>query len=139
GPFTWTFQPTTQSFTGNFAGTPWCGARTGQVLPANCGFSGNWNIRLLGGNHTMSLTQTGSSVAGSYNNGIATGTVSCAVSFASGFMVLTGNYNVSCGTGSLKFFVPSNYASDRFQGNWNTSNEWCGFRGGAPVPSPCLK
>jgi hypothetical protein len=141
GTIEWTFDPLKGTITGTWnRSVLWCGARVGQALPANCGYTGAWNIRLNGGTRTMNLTQTGTLVTGTFFNGANTGTLSGSVSFSGGFAVLIGNWAVaSFGTnGPLRFFM-NDFAGNSFQGNYNSSNEWCGWRGSAQQPSPCLK
>jgi hypothetical protein len=141
GTIAWTFNPGNGTFTGNWnSSVLWCGARVGNALPANCGFSGAWSIRLNGGTRTMNMTQTGTSVTGTYFNGTNNGTISGNISYTGGFVVLNGTWTVpSAGTSGPMHFFYNDFPSNSFQGNFNTSSEWCGFRNGAPQPSPCLK
>jgi hypothetical protein len=50
---------------------------------------------------------------------------------------LTGTWTRNASSGAFKFFMTTN--GQQFQGNWNSTNEWCGYRGGAIAPVPCLK
>jgi hypothetical protein len=138
GTIQWTLSG--QTFTGTWDGSElWCGGRAGSALPANCGFSGPWNIRLQGGTRTMNLTQSGTSVSGTYFNGTANGTVTGNVTFSGGQIVLSGTWKLGTATtGPLKFYMRDGN-SNVFQGNYNTTFEWCGWRGSGIQPSPCLK
>jgi len=137
GTIQWTLSG--QTFTGTWDGSElWCGGRAGNTLPANCGFSGPWSIRLQGGTRTMNLTQSGASVSGTYFNGIANGAVTGTVSFSGGQIFLLGTWKVAATTGPLKFYLHDGN-SNVFQGNYNTTFEWCGWRGSGTQPSPCLK
>jgi hypothetical protein len=137
GTIQWTL--TGQTFTGTWNGSVlWCGARGGSALPNGCGFAGPWNIRLQGGTRTMNLTQTGTTVSGTYFNGSANGTITGNVLFTGGQVVLSGMWKVLTFTGTIKFFMVDD-SSNLFQGNFDTTSEWCGWRGAATQPSPCLK
>ena len=133
GSIQWTISGNT--FDGNWGGSSqWCGARSGNAFPNGCGFAGSW-IASVAGNTAcaMTLAQNGTTVSGSYCNGSLSGNVSYAPAGA----ILTGNWNTG-GTGTLKFYL-SGYNGDTFQGNWNTTNAWCGRRSGATLPGTCLK
>lgn len=131
------------TFDGNwkFSGLPlisnqWCGARSGTAFPSGCGFSGAWINNVAGNsNCSMSLTQVDNSISGTYCNG----TVSGAVSFtgSSNETILTGTWNAG-GTGPFKFYLLG-YNGDQFQGNYNTSFQWCGKRSSSSFPAPCLR
>ncbi|MBI5876505.1 MAG: hypothetical protein HZB53_02560 [Chloroflexi bacterium] len=130
------------SFTGKFNGTTdWCGAKhtSTATLPPGCGFSGPWSIRLSGGTRTMTLVQRGdNTVSGTYNNGTANGTINGTVSYPPTNVVLNGTWTVGGSTGSIRFFL-NDYNATRFQGNYNTTFEWCGWRDGGTQPAPCLR
>lgn len=133
GSIQWTINGNTLD--GNWGGSSqWCGARSGSAFPNGCGFAGSW-IASVAGNTAcaMTLTQNGTTVSGSYCNGSLSGNVS----YASSGAVLTGNWNTG-GTGTLKFYL-AGYNGNTFQGNWNTSNAWCGRRASATLPGTCLK
>ena len=133
GTIQWTLSG--QTFTGTWDGAElWCGGRAGTALPANCGFSGPWSIRLQGGTRTMTLAQSGTAVSGTYNNGTANGTVTGNVSFAGGEIVLSGTWKTGASTGPLKFYLHDGN-SNVFQGNFNTTFEWCGWRGSGTQPA----
>ena len=111
----------------------WCGVRSGNSLQNGCGWSGKWN---LGGAGTVAnLTQTGSSVSGTYVN-ITNGTVSGTIT--SDVFTLTGNWHINSNTGTFKWVMVSQaLVPQKFQGNWDGTNPWCGYRDGTTAPSPC--
>jgi len=122
---------------GNFDRTnPWCGHRAGQSDLSPCGVStwyGTW-ITDCGPTDPcgeMTLTQSGDSVSGTYAGG--TGTINGRVNGT----VLEGNLRQGTNTATVKFFMTAN--GQQFQGNWNLSNAWCGYRSGSSAPSPCLR
>lgn len=138
-PIVFTLGAGGNTFDGNWAGTnQWCGARSGVAFPAGCGYSGNWTT-FVTGNHNcaMTLTQVDTTVTGHYCN-IAGNTMSGTVTYSTSpdEAILTGTY--SSGSGPFKFYLFS-YNGEYFQGNWATTNPWCGERSGASEPSPCLK
>jgi hypothetical protein len=72
GQLRWNLAPDWTRFSGTFASSKtgqWCGVRSGQALPAGCGFSGVWDLR-FGSPPAVtgqaSLVQTGQRVRGSY-------------------------------------------------------------------------
>ncbi|MEO6061214.1 MAG: NBR1-Ig-like domain-containing protein [Thermoflexales bacterium] len=133
GSIQWTINGNTLD--GNWGGSSqWCGARSGNAFPNGCGFAGSWVASVAGNTAcAMTLTQNGTTVSGSYCNGSLSGSVS----YASSGAILTGNWTTG-GTGTLKFYLAT-YNGDTFQGNWNTSNAWCGRRSGATLPGTCLR
>ena len=128
------------TFTGNWGGTnQWCGARTGTSFPSNCAYDGNWSTRYdaaPGTQCSMNLSQVGTHVTGTYCNG----TIAGDITYSGSSIVLTGmwNFTAAPSSGPFVFYLPV-YTYKQFQGNYNTSLDWCGRRGGASEPSPCLK
>lgn len=124
---------------GNFDKTfPWCGQRSGQSAPSPCGVAtwyGTWTTVCgdagLGLCDDITLAQNGSSVSGTYAGG--DGSIDATVDGVE----LTGTWTRSPGTGSFKFFMTPDGL--QFQGNYDTANQWCGYRSGSSEPSPCLK
>ena len=126
---------------GNFDRTnPWCGHRSGQSDLVPCHVStwyGTWTTKFESSVPCgdMTLNQSGDSVNGNCAGG--------------GTIVGTVNGNVLQGTmtrnpGSptqvtlpFKFFLVPGGA--QFQGNYNGTAYWCGWRSGASEPAPCLK
>jgi cell division septation protein DedD len=111
----------------------WCGYRDGEPEPSPCGVAswyGDWTSDCgAAGCNTVSLTQDGTEVEGSYADG--DGTIEATASNTT----LTGTWNRG-GSGSLQFFILEN--GDRFSGNYNDDFAWCGHRTGADFPDPCL-
>ncbi len=85
------------TFDGNWNGSnKWCGARSGTAFPAGCGYSGAWSTTLTGfPSCSMTLTQTDTTVTGTYCNGTITGGVT---SFTSDAAVLSGLWLIGSGT-----------------------------------------
>ena len=124
-----------QRFRGNWDRVnEWCGARSGYSNPNPCGVAswyGTWQTKCGASScDTMILTQNGTDVSGTYAGGA--GSVSGTVNGTT----FTGTYTRG-GSGSFTFYMLSN--GSQFQGNWNTTNEWCGYRDGTGHPAPCLK
>jgi hypothetical protein len=78
---------------------------------------------------TMTLTQNGNSVTGTYANGA--GAISGTVSGSQ----LTGTWTRNGVSGTIDFWMGN--SGVRWRGNWDTVNEWCGARPGETLPSPC--
>lgn len=128
------------TFTGNWNGSfQWCGARTGVSFPSGCAFDGHWNTKYDPGTGTMclmDLSQVGANVSGTYCNGTITGGT---ITYSAGYVILTGTWNFgTINSGPFKFWLPL-YTSQQFQGNYNGSLDWCGWRNGSSMPSPCEK
>lgn len=91
-------------------------------------FAGQW-VHNFG---TMTLTQNGNTVTGTYHNdfdggnGVLAGIVSG--------NVLTGTYTKNQ-TLPIQFTLSND--GKRFTGNWNTTNSWCGARPGQFFPDGC--
>ncbi len=128
------------TFTGNWNGSDqWCGARTGISFPSGCAFAGHWNSKYDPGTGTqcaLDLSQVGSTVTGTYCNGtIGGGTIK----YAGGYVVLSGTWHFgNVNSGPFIFYLPV-YTSQQFQGDYNSSLDWCGWRTGSSMPSPCEK
>lgn len=133
GPIQFTINSNT--FDGNWGGSnQWCGARTGQTFPSGCAYAGSWIASVeRNASCPMTLVQNGTTVSGSYCNGTLNGTVT----YGNNYALLTGNWAAG-GTGTLKFYLLG-YNGDQFQGNWNTTNAWCGRRSSASLPGTCLR
>ncbi len=128
------------TFNGNWNGSnQWCGAHSGISFPSGCAFDGHWNSKYDPGTGTqcnIDLSQVGSTVTGTYCNGtITNGTIT----YSGGYIVLSGNWNFgTVNSGPFTFFLPV-YTFQQFQGNYNGSLDWCGWRNGSSMPSPCEK
>jgi hypothetical protein len=136
GPFQLTLGGGGNTFDGNWnSSNKWCGARSGTAFPSGCGYSGSWSTTLTGyPSCSMTLTQTDTSVSGTYCNGTITGVTS----FTSDAAVLSGLWHIGSGTGSIEFYLLG-YNGLQFQGSFGGTTQWCGWRGGAPAPTPCKR
>jgi hypothetical protein len=137
GTFVWALQPG-DTFGGNWNGTnKWCGARSGVAFPVGCSFAGSWTTRIPNNlNCSMNLTRMDASVSGTYCNGSLSGRIR---SGSNNETILEGTWSIPGGSsGPLRFYLLG-YAALQFQGNYNTSYGWCGYRSGAAPPSPCLR
>ncbi len=130
----------THTLSGTYSSTfKWCGALTGYQFPAGCGFAGHWVTKIASNpNCAMDLTRINNSVTGTYCNGTIT---SATVSYPANDTKLSGTWTVSALTsGPFAFFFGSLASSPQqlfFQGNYNTTNYWCGGTTAANVPSTC--
>jgi len=142
----WQILPGWASFTGNFEGGKtgqWCGVRTGQPLPAGCGFSGAWQLQFgnpAGVTGQATLVQTGSAVQGTYvdsqgHSGKITGVVAVdSITQAR----LTGTWSNDRGEQDSFEWQLDLTTGRTFQGRRNPGNsEWCGWRPDAGKPQVC--
>lgn len=91
-------------------------------------FAGQW-VHNFG---TMTLTQNGTVVTGTYQNTLEGGSGSLAGQVSGN--VLTGTYTKNQ-TLPIQFTLSGD--GKRFTGNWNTVNQWCGARPGQNFPAGC--
>ncbi|MCB8947553.1 MAG: protein kinase [Ardenticatenaceae bacterium] len=124
-----------QNWIGNWDKTAaWCGYRDGQPQPNPCGVAtwyGNWTTNCgTSGCGTVSLTQNGTEVEGTYADG--DGTIEATASGTA----LNGTWARSGNSGDMQFFALEN--GERFNGNYNDNFAWCGHRTGADFPETCL-
>ncbi len=141
GTFDFWMDAGNQRWHGNWNKTQaWCGHRPGVPDLSPCGVStwyGAWATSFESGVPCgdMTLSQSGDSITGSCaGGGSIVGTVNGTE--------LTGTLKRNPGsptevTLTYKFFMSPD--GTQFQGNFNTTFYWCGHRGGASLPSPCLK
>jgi hypothetical protein len=96
----------------------------------SCNHSGFWYLNF----GTMSITQTGTSAAMTYNNQLETLNGTLSGSFAGN--IFTGTY----GTGKTATLI-FNDATNTFDGTWQTtvpsSGKWCGAKTGYNFPDGC--
>jgi hypothetical protein len=122
----------------------WCGVRSGQPLPAGCGFSGVWELHFAsapGVTGQATLVQTGQAVQGTYVDGqghggeILNGVVSVRSITE---MSLTGTWRNDQGQQDTFEWRLDLTTGRTFQGRRNPGNaEWCGWRAGAEPPASC--
>lgn len=135
GTVQWTLAENGRTFTGTANGSgKWCGARVGAEFPSGCSFAGSWIVKLNISQGSMSLVQNGTSVIGTYFNGSLKGTVS----YEQGLTLLSGTWFANNESGPLKFYLGSANGL-QFQGNYNGSVEWCGWRSNSTQPKTCLR
>jgi hypothetical protein len=89
---------------------------------------------LMHATHIISLTQTNGMVTGSFSLGAGTVTLSGILS--SDYLTLTGTWSLLPDSGTFVFKLVT---MDQFIGNRDNGDyEWCGYRAGAGLPSPCM-
>ena len=103
-------------------------------------WDGTWSMWVDGTPYTMTINQSGSSISGSFSSGADTVTISASLS--ANFQEATGTYTVSGGGGSgnIHWMLKSGNMN-QFIGSATAGGStaaWCGARGGASMPSPCL-
>lgn len=122
----------------------WCGVRSGQSLPAGCGFSGVWQFRFgspaaVTGQAT--LVQTGGAVQGTYvdSQGHSGEIVDGVVTVSSTTEVkLTGIWRNDQGQQDTFEWRLDLTTGRTFQGRRDPGNsEWCGWPTGTNEPAPC--
>jgi hypothetical protein len=126
--------PLGNTFDGHYgANNQWCGVSVGS-LPAGCGWSGKWNLSQVG--TVANLVQTGSYVAGTYVN-TNTGTLSGNIT---GYIyTLAGTWSINGRSGPFRWTMTDKGSiPQRFQGNYNSTIAWCGYRDGTTAPNPCF-
>lgn len=98
------------------------------VNPGAGNFAGEWEHNF----GTMTLTQSGNTVTGTYHNA-SDGENGVIAGIVNG-NVLTGTY-----TKNQTLPIQFNLSNDgkRFTGNWNGTNQWCGARPGESFPGGC--
>ena len=102
-------------------------------------WDGTWTTWVDGTAYTMSVSQSGSSISGSFPSG--GGTVSISASLSANFQVANGTWTYSGGgSGSIQWQIKSGNLNQFIGsgGSSGTTFSWCGARGGASQPSPCL-
>lgn len=122
---------------------PWCGVRSGQPLPAGCGFSGTWQIR-FGSPPNLSgqanLTQTGQTVQGSFTGadgrgGEIEGQVKTFSITEARLIGTWRNHQNEMDTFEWRLDLTTGrtFTGRRDPGN----SEWCGWRSDGLTPDPC--
>lgn len=141
-------EPDRHSFSGVYeyssARGPFCGVRSGELLPAGCGFSGSWQLRFgsppgLTGQAT--LQQTGRKVEGWYTgaDGRTGDIVDGVITVLSNTEAkLTGTWRNDRGESDSFDWRLDLTTGRTFQGRRDPGNsEWCGWRPGTDEPQPC--
>jgi hypothetical protein len=132
GSIDWWLGSSGKKWRGNYnAVAQWCGHRSGDTDPTPCGvgtFEGVWTVCAPSCVVTMTIVQDGNQWTATYDNGTMEGTIDG--------VLAKGNYlyqNTTPGTIALKLLN-----ANQFTGNYDTVHDWCGYRNGAGMPSPCL-
>lgn len=143
----WQLAPDGHSFSGktvgNRTGQQWCGVRSGQPLPAGCGFSGSWTVRFGNPPDTTgqaTLTQTGPIVQGTYTDSTGqSGQIEGVITVQSSTeMKLTGTWRDDQGQSDTFEWRLDLTTGRTFQGRRDPGNsEWCGWRQGSDEPERC--
>jgi hypothetical protein len=123
---------------------PWCGVRAGSVLPAGCGFSGEWQLRFgnpPGVTGQATLIQAGPILTGTFTNSAGqTGQI------VEGLIVthsltegrVNGTWRVGPGQPESFDWRLNLTTGTTFQGRRDPGNsDWCGWREGVNETEPC--
>lgn len=147
GKLLWQLAADWTSFTGTFESSKtgqWCGARSGQPLPAGCGFSGTWQLRFgspPGVTGQATLVQTGQGVQGTYvdSQGHTGQIVDGVITVESLTEVkLRGTWRNDQGEQDSFEWRLDLTTGRTFQGRRDPGNsEWCGWREGTGEPEQC--
>lgn len=133
GSFDWWLGGTNVKWRGNYNSlNAWCGYRAGETEPAPCGvgtFAGDWNVVGEAFSGPMSINQDGRQFTGSY---MGSGTVNGTIDGNKA----TGNWTNGSLSGVLTWYLLNPV---QFNGNYDGSNKWCGYRSGGSQPAECLK
>ena len=102
------------------------------------GFAGRWTMDWQGnGVGTLTLTQSGRSVSGSFSTKLINGKVFGTVSVTSAGTEFSGRWTTSRDSGLVWFYLPVNNGA--FRGNTDGKLAWCGWRSTSVKPTPCLR
>jgi hypothetical protein len=137
-------QTLTGTFENNGLNGQWCAVRSGEPLPAGCGFSGAWNLQ-FGSPGNISgravLTQTGGRVTGTYTAGdgrvgeivVASLTIRSLTE-----ATLEGIWRTASGEMGRFEWQLDQTTNDTFAGRrLDDGSEWCGWREGLERPVAC--
>ncbi len=144
GSFFWTLDEKTNSFDGTYTSSRTdfiavnnCGARARSVFPEGCSFAGDWINQVAGRSDCkMILERIDRLVSGTYCNGSLSGNLT--YDAKTNETILTGTWNAGNTRGAFQFYLPG-FDALQFQGNWNSANEWCGWRANSKPPTRCLR
>jgi hypothetical protein len=114
----------------------WCGYRAGQTAPTPCGvgtFSGDWNT--VGQDFTalLNIYQDGSQLVGTLK--LPSGDVR--IDGTIDGVKASGVWNQPGGTSNSFAWYLLNAV--QFNGNYDGSKKWCGYRTGSAAPAECFK
>lgn len=137
GTIDWWLGGSGKKWRGNYnAVSGWCGYRSGESEPAPCGvgtFAGDWNS--VGQDFTapLSIYQDGSSLVGTLK--LASGDVR--INGTIDGVKASGTWNQPGGTASS--FAWNLLNPVQFNGNYDGTKKWCGYRSGSVAPAECFK
>ncbi len=133
GSFDWWIGGSNNKWRGNYNSVNgWCGYRTGETAPDPCGvgtFTGDWNV--VGETFTgpMNIYQDGRQFTGTFAGG---GTVNGTIEGSKA----TGAWSNGGSSGPFTWYLLN---AMQFNGNYDGSKKWCGFRSGGTQPVECFK
>ncbi len=132
GSLDWWLGGSNNKWRGNYNSVNgWCGYRSGETEPAPCGvgtFAGDWNVVGETFSGAMSIGQDGRQFTGTYPNGTVNGTIDGSTA--------TGTWTSGGSSGPFTWYLLN---ATQFNGNYDTSKKWCGYRSGGSQPTECLK
>jgi hypothetical protein len=133
GSFDWWIGGSNTKWRGNYNSVNgWCGYRSGETEPAPCGvgtFTGDWNVVGEAFTGPMSIYQDGRQFVGTY---MGTGTVNGTIDGNTA----TGTWANSGASGPFTWYLLN---ALQFNGNYDGSKKWCGYRSGGSQPPECFK
>ncbi len=132
GSFDWWLGGSNNKWRGNYNSVNgWCGYRAGETEPAPCGvgtFAGDWNVIGETFSGLMSIYQDGRQFTGSYAGGTVNGTIDGSQA--------TGTWTGGGASGPFTWYLLNPL---QFNGNYDSSKKWCGYRSGGSQPADCFK
>jgi hypothetical protein len=137
GTIDWWMGGSGQKWRGNYSAVNgWCGYRAGQTEPSPCGvgtFSGDWNT--VGQDFTalLSVYQDGDTLVGTLK--LPSGDVR--IDGKIDGVKASGVWNQPGGTSNTYAWYLLNAL--QFNGNYDGSKKWCGYRNGSSQPAECFK
>lgn len=136
GTIDWWLGGSGKKWRGNYnAVNGWCGYRAGETEPTPCGvgtFSGEWNT--VGQDFTapLSIYQDGDTLVGTLKLSSGDVRIDGSINGAKA----SGVWNQPGGTSNSFAWYLLN--SVQFNGNYNGSKQWCGYRTGSTAPAACF-
>ena len=132
GSFDWWMGGSNNKWRGNYNSVNgWCGYRSGEMEPIPCGvgtFAGEWNAIGETFSGQMNIYQDGRQFTGSYTGSTVNGTIDGSKA--------TGTWAGGGASGPFTWYLLNPL---QFNGNYDGSKKWCGYRSGGSQPAECLK
>jgi Ig-like domain from next to BRCA1 gene len=133
GSFDWWIGGSNSKWRGNYNSVNgWCGYRSGETEPDPCGvgtFAGDWNVVGDAFTGPMNIYQDGRQFTGTY---MGSGTVNGSIDGNTA----TGTWANGGLSGSFTWYLLN---ALQFNGNYDGSKKWCGYRSGGSQPAECFK